>query len=88
MFRSQVILNLLKSWLKIFKSEAEDESAQTFRLWLYSVFSNQTYIYDVCDVNSKKLEEIQKRFEKGWKCNLFRLDGSYKQAAFRFDRKN
>ena len=55
---------------------------------MYSVFSNQTYIYDVCDVNNKKLEEIEKRFEKGWKCNLFRLDGSYKQAAFRFDRKN
>ena len=55
MFRNQVIINLLKSWLKIFKSVSEDEAAQTFRLWLYSVFSNQTFMLDICDINFKKL---------------------------------
>lgn len=55
LFRSQVIINLLKGWLKTYKSIAEDESAQTYRLWLYSIFSNQTYTYDVCNINNIKL---------------------------------
>jgi hypothetical protein len=79
-------MGLLKNWLKMFKGVAEEESNQTFRLWMYSVFSNQTYTMDVCDINPSKLQEIEGRMEKGWKCNLFRLNGSYKQAMFRYDR--
>ena len=56
MFRTSLIVDLLKNWLKTFKSMAEDECAQTFRLWLYSVFSNQTFTYDVVNISSKKLQ--------------------------------
>ena len=58
LFKSQVIINLLKNWLKLFRSIDEDESAQTFRLWLYSVFNQEIYQYDVCNINVDKLKSI------------------------------
>lgn len=81
------MVNLLKSWLKTFKSVIEDQSHQTFRLWLYSVFNQQTLIHDVCSINNHKLQEIEQRFSKGWKANLFRMDGSYKQAILKYDKQ-
>jgi hypothetical protein len=49
------MINLLKNWLKVFKSVVEDESHQTFRLWVYSVFNQQTLVHDVCAINNNKL---------------------------------
>lgn len=88
LFRNQVVISLLKNWQKIFKDSAKEESNQTVLLWLYSVFNHQSLFYDVCAINSSKLSDIEARLERGWKCNLFRIDGSYKTAVFRLDRVN
>ena len=55
MFRGKVVIDILKNWLKIFKNLAEEESSQTYRLWLYSVYNNQAFHYDICSISNIKL---------------------------------
>lgn len=55
MFRNKVIIEILKVWLKAFKNTEEQESAQTFRLWMYSVYNDQAFHYDICTINQTKM---------------------------------
>lgn len=78
LFRTTLVLDILKNWLRISKALAYTEMPQAYKLFYHSIYSSQNLYVDLCGVNSKRLAEAELAFERGWRCNLYRLNGSYK----------
>ncbi len=62
------------------------EMPQSYKLFHYSVYCEKSLRIDLCDVKSKRISEVEAMFEKGWRCNLYRLNGTYKEAMLKIDK--
>jgi hypothetical protein len=78
LFRNGLVLDILKNWLRIAKALDYEEMPQTYKLFIYAINCGQHLHVDLCKTNSKRLEEAESAFEHGWRCNLYRLNGTYK----------
>lgn len=86
LFRTGLVLDILRNWLRISKALAYNEMPQAYKLLYHSIYSSHNLYIDLCEVNSKRLVEAEAIFERGWKCNLYRTNGSYKEAVLKVDK--
>lgn len=87
LFRSSTpLLDILRNWLRISRALAYAEMPQAYKLLYYAMHCSQPLYLDLCGVGSKRLLEAEHAFERGWKCNLYRVNGSYKEAVLRMDK--
>lgn len=80
------MLDILRNWLRVAKALEYAEMPQSFKLFIYSVYSQQSLYIDLCSIGSKKVAEAESSFENGWRCKLYRSNGTYKEAVLKIDR--
>ena len=80
------MLTILKNWLRISNALGHAQIPLTYFLCLSSILNQHSLYVDVYNINAPKLRDIEAQCEKGFKCRLFRIDGSCKDGIVRLDR--
>ena len=62
LFRTELVVDILKNWVRIARALDYDEMDQVFKLFFYSLYSAHGLYLDLCGVNSKRLTEAEHNF--------------------------
>ena len=59
LFRSRLVMDILKNWLRVAKAMDYTDMPQSYKLFLYAVYCEENLYVDLCDVNSRRVAEAE-----------------------------